>query len=56
MHELKFIDDKVFIDRDGETFEFLINYLRNERKVFPEFEDKNMENHFYKELLYWGID
>lgn len=56
MHELKKVDDEVFLDRDGHTFETLINYLRNERKVFPEFTEKNNENHFYKELHYWGID
>jgi hypothetical protein len=37
MHELKIIDDEVFLDRDGKTFEALVNYLRNDRKVFPEF-------------------
>jgi len=41
MHELKQINDEVFLDRDGKTFETLVNYLRNERKVFPEFGDKN---------------
>ena len=56
LHECKIIDDEVFLDRDGDTFETLVNYLRNDRRVFPEFADKNSENHFYKELLYWGID
>jgi uncharacterized protein YbaP (TraB family) len=56
MHQLKMVDGEVFIDRDGKTFETLVNYLRNERKIFPEFVDKNMENHFYKELHFWGID
>ena len=56
MHELKKIDDEVFLDRDGRTFETLVNYLRNDRKVFPEFTDKNQENHFFKELHFWGID
>lgn len=56
MHELKKIDDEVFLDRDGKTFETLVNYLRNDRKVFPEFEEKNRENHFFKELHFWGID
>jgi hypothetical protein len=35
MHELKKIGDEVFLDRDGKTFETLVNYLRNDRKVFP---------------------
>lgn len=56
MHQLKKVDDEVFLDRDGKTFEALVNYLRNERKVFPEFVNRNDENHFYKELHYWGID
>ncbi len=56
MHDLKIIDNEVFLDRDGKTFEALVNYLRNDRKVFPEFQDRNMENLFYKELHYWGID
>ena len=55
-HELKKKDDEIFLDRDGTAFETLVNYLRNERKVFPEFSDKNSENMFYKELHHWGID
>ena len=56
VHELKMKDDEIFLDRDGSAFEMLVNYLRNDRKVFPEFNDKNSENMFYKELHYWGID
>jgi hypothetical protein len=29
-HEHKKVDGKVFLDRDGETFRHLLNYLRNE--------------------------
>ena len=56
MHVLTKIGEEVFLDRDGKTFETLVNYLRNDRKVFPEFSDKNSEIHFYKELHFWGID
>jgi hypothetical protein len=28
----KVIDGKVFLDRDGETFKQVVNFLRNERK------------------------
>ena len=56
MHELKKIDEEVFLDRDGETFKTLVNFLRNDRKVFPEFNDKNAENMFYKEMKFWGIE
>jgi hypothetical protein len=31
MHDLKKIDDKVFLDRDGKCFQYLVNYLRNDR-------------------------
>jgi len=56
MHKLKEIDGEIFLDRDGKTFETLVNYLRNDRKIFPEFSEKNSENHFYKELHFWNID
>jgi hypothetical protein len=55
MHELKKIDDAVFLDRDGRTFQYLVNYLRNDRTVFPEFQDKNDEVHFFKELDFWKV-
>ena len=29
LHELKKVDNEVFLDRDGQTFLYLINYLRN---------------------------
>ena len=56
MSELQRVNNEVFLDRDGKTFETLINYLRNDGKVFPEFKDKNSENMFYEEMDYWGID
>ena len=37
LHELKIIDDEVFLDRDGKTFQHLVNYLRNDRQLLPEF-------------------
>jgi len=55
MHELKKIDNEVFLDRDGRTFQYLVNYLRNNREVFPEFVDPNDEIHFFKELDFWKI-
>ena len=42
-HELKKINDEVWLDRDGETFQHLLNYLRNDRTLLPEFEDHNDE-------------
>jgi len=55
MHDLKKIDDKVFLDRDGRSFLHLVNYLRNDRTVFPEYMDKNDEIMFFKELDFWKI-
>jgi len=55
MHNLKKIDDKIFLDRDGFTFQTLINYLRNDRKIYPEFENANDQRLFTEELNFWGI-
>lgn len=56
MHELKKINEEVFLDRDGETFKHVVNYLRNGRTVLPEFTDKNSALLFQKETAFWGID
>ena len=55
MHELKKVGDEVFLDRDGRTFQHLVNYLRNKRDTWPEFTDPNDEVHFFKELDWWKI-
>jgi hypothetical protein len=55
MHELKKIDDRVFLDRDERSFTHLVNYLRNDRTVFPEYADSNDEIMFFIELDYWNI-
>lgn len=55
MHELKKINEEVFLDRDGTTFQHLVNYLRNDREVLPEFADYNDELHFFKELDFWKV-
>ena len=41
MHTLKRVDDSIFLDRDGTTFQHLVNYLRNDRKIYPEFSSQN---------------
>lgn len=43
LHQLKVIDNQVFLDRDGKAFQHLVNYLRNDRELFPEFADANDE-------------
>lgn len=54
-HELKKINEEVFVDRDGRTFQHLVNYLRNNRETWPEFVDPNDEVQFLKELDWWKI-
>ena len=45
----------IFIDRDGSTFQALINYLRNEREEVPLFENSRDEHLFFKELKFWDF-
>jgi len=49
------IGDKIFIDRDGKTFEHLINYLRNNGVVYPNFQSTAEEKLFLTELQFWSI-
>jgi hypothetical protein len=46
----------VFIDRDGETFSEVINYLRNSKKEMPVFESEEKAKIFSQELDFWGIE
>ena len=55
LHALKRVDDEVFIDRDGTTFECLLNYLRNDRRIWPDFKTEHEDSLFQQELKYWGI-
>ena len=55
LHELKKVNDEVFVDRDGRTFQHLVNYLRNNRETYPEFVDPNDEVQFMKELDFWKV-
>ena len=49
------VDDKIFLDRDGKTFQNLINYLRNDCVIYPKFETDYDEKMFKAELSYWNI-
>ena len=55
MHALKKVDESIFLDRDGRTFQTLVNYLRNDRRIYPEFDNQNEQRLFTEELNYWGI-
>ena len=47
--------DEVFIDRDHETFNYLINYLRNDSKKLPDDITKNTKTQILNELAFWNI-
>ena len=53
LHPLPMIDDKIFIDREGEQFINLVNFLRTGK--FPIVKDKEEENKFKDELDFWKI-
>lgn len=36
-------NNEVFMDRDGQTFLHVLNYLRNKRELYPDFSDHNDE-------------
>ena len=61
VHKLKYIvnpntnDREIFLDRDPQTFQFLITYLRGNCSFYPKFASSNEELCFVKELAYWGI-
>lgn len=52
-HEIQKHNGRIFIDRQGEAFINLINYLRNGK--YPIFKDKNEEINFFEELQFWQI-
>ena len=40
----KKINDRIFLDRNGKVFGFVLDYLRSNREIKMVFEDKNKEN------------
>lgn len=52
-HKLSIHNNRVFIDRDGDTFCLIVNFLRNGK--IPIFASKIKENQFFEELDYWSI-
>lgn len=50
-HQLATHNGRVFIDRDGDTFCQVINYLRTGK--VPIFDNKVKENAFFEEIDYW---
>jgi hypothetical protein len=52
-HDIPKHNGRLFIDRQGEAFINMINYLRNGK--YPVFRDKNEEINFFEELNFWQI-
>jgi predicted ATPase len=52
-HRVNMHNGRVFIDRDGEAFCMMINFLRSCK--IPMFDSKTKETAFYEELDYWTI-
>ena len=50
VERLNKVGDKIFIDRDGKTFEHLINYLMNNGLIYPKFQSSSEEKMFLAEL------
>lgn len=46
---------EVFVDRNSQQFELMINFLRNDLKIYPEFSSIKDEIYFANELEYWKI-
>ena len=53
MHPLPMVGGKIFIDREGEQFINLVNFLRTGK--YPIVKDKEEENKFKDELDFWKI-
>lgn len=47
---------KIFIDRDGETFQQVVNYLRNNKADLPKFVSMKERKSFFQELEFWHIE
>lgn len=52
-YDLTMHNNRIFIDRDGQAFTNLVNYLRTGK--FPIFSDKQEEQAFFEELSFWKI-
>jgi len=52
-HEIPRHNGRLFIDRQGEAFINMINYLRNGK--YPVFRDKSEEINFFEEIFFWQI-
>ena len=47
--------DKIFLDRNGDIFQYVLDFLRSERDSIPSFNNPDDEVKFRKELSFWDI-
>lgn len=53
-HKLAMKGDKVFVDRDPRAFKMMVDFIRNNGKLYEE-QEKNYKM-LQIELEFWGID
>ena len=53
-HPIEKKNGKVYINRNPTSFEYLVDYLRNPKKL-PKLENKYQLDKLYNELEYWGL-
>ena len=49
-------DGRIFLDRNGGIFAFLIDCLKHDGEFKPVIPDANYQNLFDLELTYWGLN
>ena len=48
-------NDRIFIDRNGDIFQYVLDFLRSERDIMPSFSNPDDEVRFKQELEFWDI-
>ena len=54
-HNLKKVEDNIFIDRDPKIFEMILNYLRYDCNYIPKDITTEQKRLFEMEVHYWSI-
>jgi hypothetical protein len=50
------LQERIYLDRNGDAFHFVAEYLREKGESLPSFIDQNLKMAFDRELEYWGIE
>ena len=54
-HDLKYVDDYIFLDRNPIVFDLVLDYLRHGGNYLPRNLEKETFALFSLEIEYWGI-